>query len=148
MSINTVTISGNLGQDPELRVLPSGSPVLQFSLAVNERVKNQQTDEWEDRPNWVGCVIFGTRAEKLAQYLHKGMKVAVEGKLRYSSWEKDGQRHSKIEVVVNDLEFMSARDGRPQQPPTVSYQQPTYAQPAAGTPPRQAPATYDEDIPF
>ena len=122
MSINRVCISGNLTRDPELRATGGGTSVLQFGVAVNERVKNPQTDEWEDRPNFVDCVMFGKRAEALSNLLDKGMKVAVEGRLRYSSWEKDGQKRSKLEVVAEDVELMS-RQQQAQQPAQPQYQQ-------------------------
>lgn len=142
MSINKAVISGNLTRDSELRRLGSGSCVLNFGVAVNDRVKNQQTGEWEDRPNFVDCVLFGARAEKLAQYLTKGTKVAVEGRLRYSAWEKDGQRRSKLEVVVDELEFLTSRDRQFAAPvPTPTAIQ--YPQPMP-----QPVSVYDEDIPF
>lgn len=136
MSINRVNISGNLTRDPELRATSGGAQVLSFGVAVNDRAKNQQTGEWEDRPNFIECTMFGTRAEKLAQYLHKGMKVAIEGKLRYSQWEKDGQRRSKLEVIAEELEFMSRQDGGQQQ----TQQQPRQVV--------HMPAVYETDIPF
>ena len=107
MSINRVIISGNLTRDPELRKTAGGLPVLGFGMAVNDRRKNQATGEWEDYPNFIDCTIFGSRAEGVAKYLAKGAKVAVEGKLRWSTWEKDGAKRSKIEVIVDELEFMS-----------------------------------------
>ena len=107
MSINRVIISGNLTRDPELRKTAGGLPVLGFGMAVNDRRKNQATGEWEDYPNFIDCTIFGSRAEGVAKYLTKGTKVAVEGKLRWSTWEKDGAKRSKIEVIVDELEFMS-----------------------------------------
>lgn len=107
-------ISGNLTRDPELRATGGGTQILQFGVAVNDRARNQTTGEWEDRPNFIDCIMFGSRAESLSRYLSKGTKVAIEGKLRYSSWEsKDGQRRSKIEVVVDDLEFLSSRGQQP-----------------------------------
>ena len=110
MSINRVVISGNLTRDSELRSTAGGTPVLGLGVAVNDRRKNQQTGEWEDYPNFIDCVMFGARAEAIAQYLHKGMKVAIEGKLRYRSWENpQGEKRSKVEVVVDEIEFMSAR---------------------------------------
>ena len=90
MSINRVIISGNLTRDPELRQTASGMPVLGFGVAVNDRRKNSQTGEWEDCPNYIDCTMFGTRAQALSQYLSKGSKVAIEGKLRWSQWERDG----------------------------------------------------------
>lgn len=131
MSINRVNLSGNLTRDPELRMTKVGKQVLSFGLAVNDRMRNQQTGEWEDRPNFVDCIIFGNRAEAVAKYVSKGSKVAVDGKLRYSSWEtKDGQRRSKLEVVVDEIEFMTGKrqgQGSDEQPPAD---------------------VYDEDIPF
>ena len=110
MSINRVIISGNLTRDPELRSTASGLPVLGFGVAVNDRRKNQQTGEWEDYPNFIDCTMFGARAESLSRYLGKGTKVAIEGKLRWSQWEREGQKRSKIEVIVDELEFMSSRN--------------------------------------
>ena len=107
MSINRVNISGNLTRDPELRATAGGTQVLSFGVAANDRRRNPQSGEWEDCPNFVDCMLFGTRAEAVSRYLSKGSKVAIEGKLRYSSWERDGQRRSKLEVVVSDIELMS-----------------------------------------
>lgn len=155
MSINRVIISGNLTRDPELRATASGMPVLGFGVAVNDRRRNPQTQEWEDYPNFIDCTMFGARAESVSRFLSKGAKVAIEGKLRWSQWERDGQKRSKIEVIVDEIEFMSARNDANRQ--AAPYQQaPAYQQPAAQAP--IAPATpavpavdssiYDEDIPF
>ena len=112
MSINRVNITGNLTRDPELKSTAGGTQVLRFGVAVNDRVKNQQTDKWEDRPNFVDCVTFGRRAEALANILTKGMKVAVEGRLRYSSWEaQDGSKRSKLEVAFAAQPAQPAYDG-------------------------------------
>ena len=170
MSINRVNISGNLTRDPELRATAGGTQVLSFGVAVNDRRRNQQTGEWEDYPNFVDCVVFGSRAEALSRFLSKGSKVAVEGKLRYSSWEaKEGGRRSKLEVIVDDLDFLSQRGGQqggsqgqggyaaqaPQQYSQVNqgYQAsaPAYSAPASAARPVQTPPpadVYDEDIPF
>ena len=112
MSINRVNITGNLTRDPELRATAGGTQVLSFGVAVNDRRRNAQTGEWEDYPNFVDCTMFGTRAEAVSRFLAKGNKVAIEGKLRYSSWERDGQRRSKLEVIVDEIEFMSSRGGQ------------------------------------
>ena len=112
MSINKVMISGNLTRDPELRTTASGMSVLSFGVAVNDRRRNQN-GEWEDYANFVDCTMFGKRAEALSQYLQKGTKVAIEGRLHYSSWEdrNGGGRRSKLDVTVDELEFMSSRNG-------------------------------------
>ena len=110
MSINRVIISGNLTRDPELRSTAGGMSILGFGVAVNDRRRNAQTGEWEDYPNYIDCTMFGARAESLSRILAKGMKVSIEGQLRWSQWEKDGQKRSKIEVIVDELEFMSSRN--------------------------------------
>lgn len=113
MSINKVVISGNLTRDAELRETRGGTSVATFGVAVNERRRNQNGD-WEDYANFVDCNIWGKRAEALAQYLTKGLKVAVEGRLHYSSWEdkNSGGKRSKIDVTVDEIELMSSRDGQ------------------------------------
>lgn len=172
MSINRVCISGNLTRDPELRSTTGGTYVLSFGVAVNDRRKNQQTGQWEDVPNFVDCSVFGNRAEALSRYLGKGSKVAIEGKLRYSSWEaKDGSRRSKLEVVAEEVELMQrphadqqAAQGYQSQTVTGSPA-PAYTAPGtsaqtqsfAASPSVTVPQTvaqepqldlYDEDIPF
>jgi len=109
MSINRVVITGNLTRAAELRMTKSNTAVLSLSVAVNDRRKNSQTGEWEDHPNFVDCVLFGPRAEAVASYLTKGTKVAIEGKLRWSQWERDGEKRSKLEVAVDEIEFMSSK---------------------------------------
>lgn len=116
MSINRVHISGNLTRDAELRQTQGGTAILGFGVAVNDRTKNQSTGEWEDRPNFIGCTMFGSRATSLERYMRKGTKVAVEGKLRQSSWEKDGQKRSKVEVIVDEIEFMSTTSRKAEAP--------------------------------
>ena len=113
MAINTCTISGNLTRDPELRATASGTAVLGFSVAVNDRRKNQQTGVWEDHPNYIDCTVFGARAEALANILHKGSGVTVQGKLRWSQWERDGQKRSKIEVVVDEIALHDKKGAAP-----------------------------------
>ena len=162
VSINRVNITGNLTRDPELRSTQGGTQVLHLGVAVNDRRRNPQTGNWEDYPNFIDCVMFGTRAEAIQRYLTKGTKVAIEGRLRYSSWERDGQKRSKIEVVVDEIEFMSSRQGGnaggyqqqggyAPQAPQAPYQAPQAPQPASATVPVAAPPAadvYDADIPF
>ena len=126
MSINRVAVSGHLTRDPELRATVGGTQVLSFGIAVNDRRKNPKSGEWEDYPNFVDCTMFGTRAEAVSRYLSKGSKVAIEGKLRYSSWERDGQRRSKLEVIVEEIEFLTRQQVAEPEPEDF----------------------YDEDIPF
>lgn len=138
MSINRVNISGNLTRDPEVRTSASGSAIMRFGVAVNDRAKNPRTGEWEDRPNFIDCTMFGTRAESVSRFLSKGTKVAIEGKLRWSQWDdrKTGEKRSKVEVIVDEIEFMSSRNEGPQA-----------ADRHACEPVREV-SIYDEDIPF
>lgn len=173
MPVNTVTISGNLTKDPEIRMTKnSQTPVLNFSVAVNERFKTK-TGEWENRPNYFDCVVFGTRANGLAPYLYKGLKVCVSGSLRQNTWEQDGQKRSRIEIIVNDLDFISQRNNggngsggyqpntRPAPVQQQAYNQqpapmPNYQQPAPQPMPAPQPSPqsngyaqqYQDDIPF
>ena len=129
--INSVTICGNLTRDAELRATGNGLQILSFTVAVNDRRRNQQ-GQWEDVPNYVPCTLFGERAEKLAGYLVKGIKVCVTGKLHYQSWQaKDGTKRHELEVNVSDLDFMQRREPEPEraqpQQPQLS-QQPYYPQ--------------------
>lgn len=136
MSINQVSITGNLTREPELRATQGGTAVLSFGIAVNDRRKNS-SGQWEDVPNFFECVIFGNRATSLSDILTKGMKVAIAGKLHYSSWEKDGQKHSKVDIIANDIEIMQNRK---------QQQQPQQTQAFAPHPTTMD--MYDSDIPF
>lgn len=135
MGINRAIVSGNLTRDPELRTTSGGMAVLSLGVAVNDRRKNAATGEWEDVPNFIDCTMFGSRAEAVSRYLSKGSKVAIEGRLRWSQWERDGQKRSKVEVVVDEIEFMTARGegGADARPARAAYAEPS---------------PYDEDIPF
>ena len=128
MSINHVVVVGNLTRDVEFRSTAGGTAVLSFGIAVNDRRKNQQTGEWEDVPIFFECVTFGNRATALSDILTKGMKVAIAGKLHFSIWERDGQKHSKVDIIANEIELMQNR--KPQQEQ------------------QEEPAYYDVDLPF
>jgi single-strand DNA-binding protein len=138
MSINRVCITGNLTRDPELRSTAGGMAILKMGIAVNDRRKNSQSGEWEDSPNFFDVVVFGSRGESLSRFLNKGSKVAIEGKLRWSQWETaEGDKRSKVEIIADDIEFMSSRG----EGGGGSYSGP--AAPAADASP-----VIDEDIPF
>lgn len=148
MSINRVNITGNLTRDPELRATAGGTQILSFGVAVNDRRKNPQTGEWEDVPNFVDCIVFGSRAEAVSRFIFKGSKVAIEGKLRYSAWEtKEGDRRSKLEVIVDEIDFMSRASGQQVTSPAAEAAK-VADTPAYGTPRAPEPEFYDADIPF
>lgn len=140
--MNIVVISGNITRQPEYMVTKNGSGVLKFGIAVNERWKNNQTGEWEERPNFFDVIMFGRRTEWLSNNLRKGMKVIVEGKLQYSSWDdkQTGKKRSKVEVVANDVELPPRQQGNQSQ-----QQQGYQGQQGRGY---QSQDVYDEDVPF
>lgn len=152
MSINRVIITGNLTRDPDLRSTASGMPVLGFGVAVNDRRKNQQTGEWEDYANFIDCTMFGARAEAVSKYLSKGSKIALEGKLRWSQWERDGQKRSKIEVIVDEIEFLSLSQRNSDQVSDNTSQAQNIESSQTSMPGMPEPvvdaSVYDSDIPF
>lgn len=109
-SFNKVILMGNLTRDVEVRSLPSGMTVAQFSLAVNERYKDKEGN-WVDRANFVDCEMFGNRAEAFAKYMSKGSPAFIEGKLRLDQWQdKEGNKRSKLKVVADNFEFVGSRN--------------------------------------
>lgn len=138
MSLNKITLSGNLGADAELRYTKGGNPVVSFSLAVGERTP-QGDGTWGEYTNWIDCVMFGKRAEALAPWLRKGTKISLIGHIHTRSYQKDGQSIKRWEVRVDDVELMQYK--REQQAPVQAEQ-------AAPQVQAQAPDLYDDDIPF
>lgn len=129
MSINSCTVSGNIGREPELRFTNSGMQVLSFSVCVTTRVKSN--GEWTDKPNWVDVTIFGNRAESVSKYLGKGTHVTIHGRLNQNTWDgKDGKKHSKLELIADDIDFSGGKRGSDPEGEPIE----------AGV--------YDEDIPF
>lgn len=104
-NINTVVIAGRTTKDPEIKVTPSGTAVLSLSLAVNDTKKNAQ-GEWEEIANFFDCVLFGERAERIAQYITKGSKLTVNGRLHQNRWQaQDGTNRSSVSIIVQDIEL-------------------------------------------
>ena len=106
--MNQVILMGHLGSDPEFRMYRTGSAMLRFRMATNERYRDKNS-EWQERTDWHEVVLWGARAEPLSRWLTKGSWMVVEGALRTTSYEKDGQRRYKTEVVAHDLHFAPAR---------------------------------------
>ena len=100
--INKVILIGNLGVDPETRYTQGGAPVTNFRLATSEQWRDKQSNENRERTEWHSVVCFGRLAEIAGEYLRKGSKVFVEGSLRTSSWESDGQTRYKTEIIANN----------------------------------------------
>lgn len=142
--INKVILVGRLGQDPEVRYMPDGTAVTNFSIATSDEWKDKQTGEKKERTEWHRIVAWRGLGEICGKYLSKGRQVYVEGKLQTRSWEKDGVTRYSTEIVATDVQFLggmreegaaNARQGRPQ-----SYD-PGYPEPPM-------PDTRDDDIPF
>jgi single-strand DNA-binding protein len=107
-SLNQVTLMGNLTRDPELRQTPNGQNVTSFSLALNRAYKDSG-GEWQEVTDYIDCVCWGPLAERVAQYLSKGRRCLVQGRLQSRSWEQEGQKRSKVEVLANDVTFLDNR---------------------------------------
>ena len=134
-SINRVILVGNLTRDPETRQA-GATTVCTLRVAVSDRVKNKDTGAWDDCANFFTVTVFGAQGERCAQYLAKGRQVAIDGRLRWRSWEaKDGGKHEAVEVVADSVQFIGAREGAPAGSASVKG-------------PDHAAADPDDDIPF
>jgi len=107
-SFNQVTLMGNLTRDPELRTTPNGQSVCSFSLALNRSYKGSDGN-WQEATDYVDIVAWGPLGERVAQYVTKGRPVLVSGRLQSRSWEQEGQKRSKVEVVAQDVTFLGGR---------------------------------------
>jgi single-strand DNA-binding protein len=99
---------GNLTRDPELRQTPSGQSVVSFSLALNRSYKNQ-SGEWQEATDYIDIVAWGPLAERVSQYMTKGRRALVQGRLQSRSWDQEGQKRTKVEVLANDVTFLDSR---------------------------------------
>jgi single-strand DNA-binding protein len=107
-SVNQVMLMGNLTRDPEVRQTPNGQTVCSFGLALNRSYKGADGN-WQEATDYVDIVAWAQLGERVAQYVHKGSRVLVQGRLQYRSWEQDGQKRSKLDVVANDVTFLDGR---------------------------------------
>jgi single-strand DNA-binding protein len=111
-NINVVVITGNLTRDPELRNTSTGTPVCSMRVACNTRRKNNQTGDWEDKPNYFDVTVWGQQGENCAQYLQKGRPVAVNGRLEWREWEdQQGNKRQSVDIIANSVQFLGSRDG-------------------------------------
>lgn len=147
--VNIVVIVGRLTRDAELKYTPTGMPVLSFSVAVNRRVKKNET--WIEEACFFDVSYFGKGAEAINQYMTKGKQVAINGELRQDRWEKDGQARSKISIVANNVQLLGGGQGQgnyaPSQPRENSYK-PRQEQEAYNSVPSYEDDSFDEDLPF
>src|ERR1700748_1057311 len=131
-SLNQVTLMGNLTRDPELRQTPTGQNVTSFSLALNRSYKDQG-GEWQEVTDYVDNVCWGPLAERVAQYLSKGRRCLVQGRLQSRSWEQDGQKRSKVNALTNNAPSRDSRGGGDDSG-SPGKAQPAPAEPAAAKP--------------
>jgi single-strand DNA-binding protein len=143
-SYNRVILVGNLTRDPELRYIPSGAAVSEIALAVNDRVK--RGDQWVDETTYVDVTLWSRTAEIANEYLTKGSSVLIEGRLKLDTWEKDGQKRSKLRVVADKMQMLGGKAGGGSPSPRSGgndYGAPVDSYSQAGP---SSPA--DDDIPF
>ena len=128
-SVNKVVLVGNVGKDPEMRYLPNGDAVCNFSIATTESWKNKQTGEYESTTEWHNCTVFRKFGEMMGQHLKKGAKVYIEGKLKTRKWQDKttGQDKYATDVIVSEAQLMDSKNdsqgGQQQQAPQQSPQQ-------------------------
>jgi single-strand DNA-binding protein len=135
-AVNRVVLIGNLTKDPELRHTPSGSAVCKLRLAVNSR-RRDQSGEWTDKPNYFDVTVWGKQGESAAEYLSKGKPAAIDGRLEWREWEKDGVKRQAVEIIADNVQFLGGK---------TETAEPERYIPAGTT---VAPDTAaDEDIPF
>ncbi|HZJ95907.1 MAG TPA: single-stranded DNA-binding protein [Thiopseudomonas sp.] len=167
--INKVILIGNLGSDPDTRFLPNGNAVTNITLATSDSWRDRQTGQMQERTEWHRVTFFGKIAEIAGQYLRKGSKVYVEGRLQTREWEKDGIKRYTTEVIVDmggTMQMLDSRGGGGERAPFAGGQQaPTQSQPqqpAQQLQQQQRPApsvqhdaqpapdydSFDDDIPF
>lgn len=158
--MNRVIIMGNLGQDPEVRYMPSGGAATTISVATNRSWTDKNNNEKHEEVSWHRCVAFGKTAEIIAEHFSKGRRILIEGRLKYGNYEKDGQKHYTTDIVIERFEFVESKQGSSRPIPEDDTGQqappPETSEPVAGAPTTDGsqasgealPDEFDDDIPF
>jgi len=120
--INKAILIGNLGRDPETSYSPAGMAITRFSIATTESWKDKATGERISKTEWHNVVAFGKLAEICGQYLCKGKQVYVEGRIQTSSWEKDGVKRYKTDIVANVMQMLGSKSDEQDKPPETTQQ--------------------------
>jgi single-strand DNA-binding protein len=147
--INKVILVGNVGQDPETRYMPNGNAVTNISLATSETWKDKNTGEQQERTEWHRVTFYQRLAEIVAEYVKKGSKLYVEGRLQTRSWEQDGVKRYATDIIANEMQMLDSRGSSDGYSSSASSQ--AAPPPRNETPTQQAPAdmdSFDDDIPF
>lgn len=149
--LNRVTLVGRLTRDPELRHTAGGDPVCSMRVAVSSRSRDE-TGNWGDKPNYFDVVVFGRQAETASNYLTKGRRIGIDGRLSWREWNaQDGGKRQSVEVVANDVFFLDSRgDGGGDSQQASGWSSPTGSDLPVDTSDMQPqqPAAADDDIPF
>ena len=152
-SVNKVTLIGNLGNDPEMKALPSGSQVANLSIATTDSWRDKSSGEMQERTEWHRVVCFDRLAEICGQYLKKGSRIYMEGSLRTRSWEQEGQKRYTTEIVGREMMMLDGRgdSDMSSQNPSSRPQNTPVVQPQPQSPPVSQPMpdpNIDDEIPF
>ena len=158
--INKVILVGNVGGDPETRYMPNGNAVTNITLATSETWKDKNNGEQQERTEWHRITFYQRLAEIVAEYVKKGSKLYVEGRLQTRSWEQDGIKRYATDIIANEMQMLDSRGGnsnnsgggyQPSQSSQPSSQAPAQQGGGSSSAPQQAPAdmeSFDDDIPF
>ena len=151
--INKVILLGNVGQDPEVRTLETGVKVARLRLATTERIFNRQTNENTEHTEWHSITLWRGLAEVADKYIRKGSQIYIEGRIRTREWEKEGQRHTGVEIVADEMKLLGrrpegAQQGGYQQPAQPQYQAPQYQPQPEPMAPIAMPEAGPDDLPF
>jgi len=144
-NINRVVIQGNLTRDPELRQLASGNSICKLRVAVNTRIKDRDSGQWTDKPNYFDVTVWGGQGESCARYLTKGSGIMVDGRLDWREWETpEGQKRQAVEIIAENTHFVGGRGegGGFDRPAQEDFT------PVGARGPQAVPAADDDDIPF
>lgn len=147
MNLNKALVYGNLTRDPELRTTPNGVNVCTFSLATN-RVYNDRDGVRQEQAEYHNIVVFGKQAENAAKYLKKGNGAFVEGRLQTRSWDKDGVKHYRTEIVADRVQFGPRGGGAPSGHQANTSDKAASSEPASAVPDYPTEEINPEDIPF
>ena len=155
--VNKVILVGNVGNDPEFRVMPNGNGVANVSLATSETWKDKNTGDQQEKTEWHRVIFFNRLAEIVEQYVKKGTKLYIEGRLQTRSWEQDGVKRYTTEIVASEMQMLDSRGGGGSNAGDNSFGQgqggaaPAAKSSSTSAAPQAAPANFDnfdDDIPF
>ena len=142
-NINRVVLTGNLTKDPELRQLPSGNSVCKLRMAVNTRVKDRDSGQWTDKPNYFDVTVWGGQGESVARYLSRGSGLLVDGRLEWREWDaQDGTKRQAVEIIAETVQFLGLASDVQADPRAHARE------PESGLPVQRSSEVSEDEIPF